>query len=118
MDGLLESISRAIILNAAEKVVYMADMPISHLVKEKTLAKELKVTSPILGPLGLLIKVNTKDKSSMMNSLVNEVMTQLTMSNTIDPQMLRQLHACRLSSFDETIEVFLFSLEDASSEAH
>jgi len=111
MDGLLESISKALILNASDSV-YMADMPIKQLIEDKNLSEQMHVKEPLLGPTGLLVKVNTKSKSGVMNDLVNEVMNQLAASKTIDPQMLRQLHACRLSSFEETVEVFLFSLED------
>lgn len=118
MDGLLESIAESVILNASENVVYMATMPIQYFLEDRPLVKEMKASSQIQGPIGLLIKVNTKNSVGTVVALVNEAVNQLANDKIIDPIMIRQLHAAKLSSFEETIEVFLFSLEDPVSDKH
>jgi hypothetical protein len=116
MDGLLEAIAGSVILNASERVLYMACMPIKSFIEDKSLIKEMNITTPVEGSIGILIKVNTKNTVGTVTALINEAVNQLVGAKMIDPVMIRQLHGAKLSSFEETIEVFLFSLEDSTNE--
>ncbi len=117
-EGLLESIAGSVIDNASEHVVSMAVIPIKQFITDKNLASEMDVKEPIQGPIGLLIKVNTRSPVGTVTALVNEAVDQLVLAKVLDSGMITQLHAAKISSFEETVEVFLFSLEDPSNGTH
>lgn len=118
MDALISSMSKALVQKASDSCLFHALLPISQFMDETNLVKALGITDKIHGPVGLMVSLNTKNKASLINIVIQRTLSQLEVGGVVDHHMIRELHAARLSSFEETVEIFVFALEDALNDTH
>lgn len=116
-SSMLEIMSEQMIREAAEGILFRFELPLKTLLQEPWSLLDASFKGAARSePLGVMIRVCTKDKATVLNRAITEVLTRLEREHIItDHDRIRELHAARISSFEETCEIFLYLADQTSN---
>jgi hypothetical protein len=116
MDDLIDLMTVSMIEKAMERVLHRFEFPITSehgigtdaMLRLRIAARE----NPTVSPVGVLIKANTKKHPRSAIGILAVVVRALTNSGLVRQDQIREFHFSRLSSFEETAEIYLVALDD------
>ena len=116
MEDLIDLASKRMMEAAASRILHRFEFPVisNGSITEPVLMEMTRLgkAEPIQWPCAVVITIRTKSPNRIMGDIVKGILSRLEASRLLPENRIRQIGACRLSSNEETVELYIATLDD------